>query len=83
MKKYFIIGNLLLLAACNPNPQSSSMKHVFEHSGITDAKSPEQKMMDEAAIVCRDHVEYLSFPATHGYRTYLVHVQVNGQPFTC
>ncbi|MCK9531432.1 MAG: hypothetical protein M0R77_12870 [Gammaproteobacteria bacterium] len=41
-----------------------------------------QERIERAQIVCRDHVEYLSFPNSYG-RTYTAHLQVDGKPYTC
>lgn len=45
-------------------------------------KDPQRKI-DDAEIVCRDHVEYLYIPVS-GYATAITpHLQVDGKPFTC
>lgn len=73
MKKiYFIAALALMVAGCGQT----------RFSGTEAVQDYQQGRMDKSVIVCRDHVEYLSFPNSYG-GSFTAHLQVDGKPYTC
>lgn len=69
MKMIFFVSFLAIgaLAACGEAPTQQAAQRNFDA---------------EVMAVCRDHVQYLRFPNSHG-ASYTARLKVDGKPYTC